>query len=239
MDKIAELSQQMETLTSKMWEASVELATAQELVTSLSDKPKNSVSLRKANMRLDLAVKARDDLSLSIDGARTALYEEIRNRDGQISTLTKKVGSLTEAIATKAEEDRQGKIEKGANACKVPSFRHYFTALYEFATSSDRVVTFSENNEERKVSAIEVVDGLVKAVNDRMDFLFGWQSTGKTYDFKEVPKENNPSAEVDRLAAKLMEETGEKDYATAVDVVLKADPELRQLYADFSSQPKH
>ena len=239
MDKISELTQQMETLTGKLWEASVELATSQELVTSLSDKPKNSAVVKQATVRLEQAVKARADLDSSMDAARTALYEEINKRDGHIATLTKKVGSLTKAIATKAEEDRQGKIDKGSDACKVPSFRNHFRALYEFATSSDRVVAFSENDEEREVSAIEVVDELVKAINSRADFLFGWESAGKIYDLKEVPKADNPSAEVDRLAAEHMGKTGEKDYSIAVNAVLEADPELRRLYSEFSSQTKH
>lgn len=206
MDKLEELETKAAELEAKLAEA-VEAKQAAEEQSAKAEELKKE--LDEASAKLE-AAKGKD--------------EEVKKLHSEVETLTKVLNSL--------ESERQTeRITKKLEEIKLPTIKEHFKALYSIDTT--KVVKFTEGEDEKELSVVEVLDGLVEVLNAETSKLFTHMSPSDPHRGQEDfdgSDTTNLTYQIDKLAQEYSTKN-EVSYGDAIKSVLEQNPELKKAYA--------
>ena len=258
---LEELTAQVKDLQEEVDSAKVELAEAQKKVQMAMDededddedmKKKKNEMKAKADEDEEKAKNKVDKLSADLSAAQSQITKLTKAQSGEIAELKKTVESLTGKIGRMSEDRRKERISQKLKNVPIPSLRTHIEALYDIASTSSRVVKFTEQDGDGKsktsdISVEDLVDRIVAHLNSNAAKLFSEiaQFTGSERQDGSDPLARkydglDPSAKVHQLATERVEGQKSKDYGTAVQAVLadKSNKELAADYANFTASPK-
>ena len=108
----------------------------------------------------------------------------------------------------------------------LPAYSNEVEALLSTATD-EKVYKFSQDDKEVELSQFELVQKIFSNLPKVVEFAELSENDTKNY---EVVDYDNAGAEVDRRVKIYLEKDLAKDYATAMELVLKEDKELKEKY---------
>lgn len=108
----------------------------------------------------------------------------------------------------------------------LPAYSNEVEALLSTATD-EKVYKFSQEDKEVELSQYELVQKIFSNLPKVVEFAELSEADNKNYD---VVDYDNPGQEVDRRVKLYLEKDLAKDYATAMELVLKEDKELKEKY---------
>jgi len=108
----------------------------------------------------------------------------------------------------------------------LPAYSNEVEALLSTATE-EKVYKFSQEDKEVELSQYELIQKIFSNLPKVVEFAELSEVDSKNYD---VVDYDNPGMEIDRRVKIYLEKDLAKDYATAMDLVLKEDKELKQKY---------
>ncbi|OGL47665.1 MAG: hypothetical protein A2W05_11225 [Candidatus Schekmanbacteria bacterium RBG_16_38_10] len=165
--------------------------------------------------------------------------DKIKVLVNQLSETQTKLLNAMETVKTNEkkvieleEQGRKNRIQAKLDTLRVPAFKFYAEQFYDWATKSgEEVIKFSRDGVIKEVLKEQVVDEFVGLINKATDNLFIQHSKVDIFKRDDVPGDDNPKDEVARRIDIYMKEHLTTTYSQAMDVVLTADPMLKEAYA--------
>lgn len=229
MTKIAELEAQVAELSGQLDKANAALKKADDAVKAATGTEKD-----KATAELKSAQDAVKKLETDLKTAQDQIKGLAESQAGEIADLKKQVEALTGSMGKMAEERRKDQIKRLVAEVPIPAFRRYFEVLYEVATTTGKVVKYSQKDGKTADASLEhVLKEFVAELKSGSRHIFqdltsGGQDREEGSDPYDVIED--PSAELDKLTKKFMDEHKDIKYGEAAKRVL-ANPDNANLAA--------
>src|SRR3972149_4659110 len=182
------------------------------------------------------AVAANEGHNYNWDNLYAQFEQKIDKGGSKLNETQTKLLNAMETVKTNEkkvieleEQGRKNRIQAKLDTLRVPAFKFYAEQFYDWATKSgEEVIKFSRDGVIKEVLKEQVVDEFVGLINKATDNLFIQHSKVDIFKRDDVPGDNNPKDEVARRIDIYMKEHPTTTYSQAMDVVLTADPMLKE-----------
>jgi len=178
------------------------------------------------------------DVKLHYNGKESEIMEEkhenlipVEEHEKAIEDLKAEKEEVIKEFAMHKQELKKQHIASYMKELKdegkvLPAYSNEVEALLSTATD-EKVYKFSQEDKEVELSQFELVQKIFSNLPKVVEFAELSEADNKNYD---VVDYDNPGLEVDRRVKLYLEKDLAKDYATAMELVLKEDKELKEKY---------
>ena len=178
------------------------------------------------------------DVKLHYNGKESEIMEEkhenlvpVEEYEKTIEDLKAEKEEVIKEFAAHKQELKKQNIATYMKELKdegkvLPAFSNEVEALLSTATD-EKVYKFSQEDKEVELSQFELVQKIFSNLPKVVEFAELSEADNKNYD---VVDYDNAGKEVDRRVKLYLEKDLAKDYATAMELVLKEDKELKEKY---------
>ena len=223
-ERMAEMEAGLKTVEVSIKAKDEEIEKKNSEITSLSEK------LKATEVKLSEIADTKDGKKLTemqkqLDGLKDSNAKAIE----QMSETNKKNETLL-------EDQRQDRIARKADGCKLPAFRQNIKLFYDLATNKDnseKTVELVEGDQKKQIKFEDIVDSMVSTINKLSEnSVFTEKSQDPDYKMDEHAPSADASEEVDRRTTALLTDKGwESDkYSDAMAIVLDSDAGLKDRY---------
>lgn len=184
----------------------------------------SKISTYEADLKAKNNTEEPDKIKVLVNQLSEA-HIKLTNAMETVKTNEKKVKDLE-------EQGRKNRIQAKLDTLRVPAFKFYAEQFYDWSTKAgEEVITYSRDGVIKEALKEQIVDEFVGLLNKATDNLFIQHSKVEVFKRDDSPGDDNPRDEVSRRVEMYMKEHPVVTYAQAMDVVLGADPMLKEAYA--------